>query len=100
MYSGRSCGGIYNTTIQGSILSPNWPGEYPAYLHCTWEITTDRDRRILIVIPEISLGDSGQRGVEYCGDELSITASGKRMMWILSYMALYPRGVNFPGSLI
>ena len=90
-HSGRSCGGIFNATLQGSILSPNWPGEYPAYSHCTWEITTARDRRILIVIPEISLGDSGQRGVEYCGDELSITASGKHIIWSLSYLALYLR---------
>jgi hypothetical protein len=40
---------------QGFIQSPNWPGPYPANVECTWKITPEKGRRILIVIPEIHI---------------------------------------------
>lgn len=86
----KICGGSFNQLLQGSIISPNWPGSYPAYSQCTWEITAEQDRRILIVIPEISLGDSGQPGVEFCGDSLTITGNTQKLFDIISF-AIYFR---------
>lgn len=53
----HKCSGETGPRI-GFIQSPNWPGLYPANVECTWKITTEKGRRILIVIPEIQLASS------------------------------------------
>ena len=66
----RQCGGHIGQ-FQGFIQSPNWPGDYPADVECTWSITREKGRRILIVIPEIFLASQDR-----CGDILSMRKSG------------------------
>lgn len=61
------------TTSQGFITSPNWPGDYPANAQCTWEITPERNKRILIVIPQVLLGNQTDR---LCRDILVMRQSG------------------------
>ena len=57
---------------QGKVETPNWPGEYPIDVTCTWNISPPKGRRVLIVIPEIDLDANGR-----CGDKLSMRKSGK-----------------------
>ncbi|XP_028811785.1 signal peptide, CUB and EGF-like domain-containing protein 2 isoform X3 [Denticeps clupeoides] len=60
----RHCGGeLGNYT--GYIESPNYPGNYPANVECTWTIAPPPKRRILIVVPEIYLPIEDE-----CGDYL------------------------------
>ncbi|KAK2183706.1 hypothetical protein NP493_299g03061 [Ridgeia piscesae] len=65
----HKCGG-YIGLHQGFIQSPNWPGEYPANVECTWTIKPAKGRRVLIVIPEIFF--PVQDG---CGDSLVMRKS-------------------------
>jgi hypothetical protein len=57
---------------QGFIQSPNWPGDYPANTECTWTISPSKGRRILVVIPEISLVAQDR-----CGDSLVMRKAGE-----------------------
>ncbi|XP_058032164.1 signal peptide, CUB and EGF-like domain-containing protein 3 isoform X8 [Ahaetulla prasina] len=60
----RQCGGELGE-FTGYIESPNYPGNYPANVECTWNINPPPKRKILIVVPEIFLPSEDE-----CGDVL------------------------------
>ncbi|XP_074473089.1 signal peptide, CUB and EGF-like domain-containing protein 2 isoform X4 [Sebastes fasciatus] len=65
----RHCGGELGD-FTGFIESPNYPGNYPANVECTWTINPPPKRRILIVVPEIFLPIEDE-----CGDFLVMRKS-------------------------
>ncbi|XP_076011770.1 signal peptide, CUB and EGF-like domain-containing protein 2 isoform X3 [Genypterus blacodes] len=65
----RHCGGELGD-FTGFIESPNYPGNYPANVECTWTINPPPKRRILIVVPEIFLPIEDE-----CGDYLVMRKS-------------------------
>ncbi|XP_043943235.1 signal peptide, CUB and EGF-like domain-containing protein 1 [Protopterus annectens] len=65
----QHCGGELGE-YTGYIESPNYPGDYPANVECTWNITPPPKRRILIVVPEIFLPIEDE-----CGDVLVMRKS-------------------------
>ncbi|XP_034625958.1 signal peptide, CUB and EGF-like domain-containing protein 2 isoform X6 [Trachemys scripta elegans] len=65
----RHCGGELGD-FTGYIESPNYPGNYPANIECTWTINPPPKRRILIVVPEIFLPIDDE-----CGDYLVMRKS-------------------------
>ncbi|XP_042272944.1 signal peptide, CUB and EGF-like domain-containing protein 2 isoform X5 [Thunnus maccoyii] len=65
----RQCGGELGD-FTGYIESPNYPGNYPANIECTWTINPPPKRRILIVVPEIFLPIEDE-----CGDYLVMRKS-------------------------
>lgn len=65
----RHCGGELGD-FTGYIESPNYPGNYPANVECTWTINPPPKRRILIVVPEIFLPIEDE-----CGDYLVMRKS-------------------------
>ncbi|XP_041651136.1 signal peptide, CUB and EGF-like domain-containing protein 2 isoform X8 [Cheilinus undulatus] len=65
----RHCGGELGD-FTGYIESPNYPGNYPANVECTWTINPPPKRRILIVVPEIYLPIEDE-----CGDYLVMRKS-------------------------
>uniref|UniRef100_A0A8C5FZB7 Signal peptide, CUB and EGF-like domain-containing protein 2 n=1 Tax=Gouania willdenowi TaxID=441366 RepID=A0A8C5FZB7_GOUWI len=65
----RQCGGELGD-FSGYIESPNYPGNYPANVECTWTINPPPKRRILIVVPEIYLPIEDE-----CGDYLVMRKS-------------------------
>ncbi|XP_047666412.1 signal peptide, CUB and EGF-like domain-containing protein 2 isoform X1 [Tachysurus fulvidraco] len=65
----RHCGGELGN-FSGFIESPNYPGDYPANVECTWIISPPPKRRILIVVPEIFLPMEDE-----CGDYLVMRKS-------------------------
>uniref|UniRef100_A0A7N6AU86 Signal peptide, CUB and EGF-like domain-containing protein 2 n=1 Tax=Anabas testudineus TaxID=64144 RepID=A0A7N6AU86_ANATE len=65
----RQCGGDLGD-FTGYIESPNYPGNYPANVECTWIINPPPKRRILIVVPEIFLPIEDE-----CGDYLVMRKS-------------------------
>ncbi|XP_041847221.1 signal peptide, CUB and EGF-like domain-containing protein 2 isoform X3 [Melanotaenia boesemani] len=65
----RQCGGQLGD-FTGYIESPNYPGNYPANIACTWTINPPPKRRILIVVPEIYLPIEDE-----CGDYLVMRKS-------------------------
>ncbi|XP_017556122.1 signal peptide, CUB and EGF-like domain-containing protein 2 isoform X4 [Pygocentrus nattereri] len=65
----RHCGGELGD-YTGYIESPNYPGDYPANIECTWIINPPPKRRILIVVPEIFLPMEDE-----CGDYLVMRKS-------------------------
>ncbi|XP_067298818.1 signal peptide, CUB and EGF-like domain-containing protein 2 isoform X8 [Pseudorasbora parva] len=65
----RHCGGELGE-FTGYIESPNYPGNYPANIECTWTITPPPKRRILVVVPEIYLPIEDE-----CGDYLVMRKS-------------------------
>ncbi|XP_038557584.1 signal peptide, CUB and EGF-like domain-containing protein 2 isoform X5 [Micropterus salmoides] len=65
----RQCGGHLGD-FTGYIESPNYPGNYPANVECTWTINPPPKRRILIVVPEIFLPIEDE-----CGDYLVMRKS-------------------------
>uniref|UniRef100_A0A8C9W1Z0 Signal peptide, CUB domain, EGF-like 2 n=1 Tax=Scleropages formosus TaxID=113540 RepID=A0A8C9W1Z0_SCLFO len=65
----RHCGGELGE-FTGYIESPNFPGNYPANVECTWTINPPPKRRILIVVPEIYLPIEDE-----CGDYLVMRKS-------------------------
>lgn len=73
--AGRRCGGVFKDVTQGSIVSPNWPGNYPTNSDCTWEVIPEKNRKILIVIPEIDLDSSSK--TQLCGDKLIMRRTGE-----------------------
>ncbi|MGH0187051.1 UNVERIFIED_CONTAM: hypothetical protein FKN15_023573 [Acipenser sinensis] len=60
----QHCGGELGE-YTGYIESPNFPGNYPANVECTWNINPPPKRKILIVVPEIFLPSEDE-----CGDVL------------------------------
>ncbi|XP_035671935.1 signal peptide, CUB and EGF-like domain-containing protein 1 isoform X8 [Branchiostoma floridae] len=60
----RTCGGEIGD-FMGYIQSPNYPGNYPSNVECTWHIVPPKGRRILVVVPEIYLPAKDD-----CGDVL------------------------------
>ncbi|XP_077084533.1 signal peptide, CUB and EGF-like domain-containing protein 2 isoform X8 [Siphateles boraxobius] len=65
----RHCGGELGE-FNGYIESPNYPGNYPANIECTWTIIPPPKRRILVVVPEIYLPIEDE-----CGDYLVMRKS-------------------------
>nr|XP_006642554.2 PREDICTED: signal peptide, CUB and EGF-like domain-containing protein 2 isoform X3 [Lepisosteus oculatus] len=65
----RHCGGELGD-FTGYIESPNYPGNYPANIECTWTINPPPKRRILLVVPEIFLPIEDE-----CGDYLVMRKS-------------------------
>lgn len=65
----RTCGGKTDGE-HGFIQSPNWPGLYPSNIECTWKITPEKGRRILVVVPEIHLASEDK-----CKDSLVMRKS-------------------------
>ncbi|XP_063254098.1 signal peptide, CUB and EGF-like domain-containing protein 2 isoform X2 [Prinia subflava] len=65
----RQCGGDLGD-YTGYIESPNYPGDYPANIECTWSINPPPKRRILVVVPEIFLPIEDE-----CGDYLVMRKS-------------------------
>ncbi|KAG8142775.1 hypothetical protein E2320_005977 [Naja naja] len=65
----QQCGGELGD-YTGYIESPNYPGDYPANVECTWNISPPPKRRILIVVPEIFLPIEDE-----CGDVLVMRKS-------------------------
>ncbi|KAL3842048.1 hypothetical protein ACJMK2_020113 [Sinanodonta woodiana] len=65
----KQCGG-YVGRFQGLIESPNYPGEYPNNVTCTWKIKPDKGRRILVIIPEAVIPKADK-----CGDSLIMRKS-------------------------
>ncbi|XP_072128698.1 signal peptide, CUB and EGF-like domain-containing protein 2 isoform X3 [Mobula birostris] len=65
----RQCGGELGD-YTGYIESPNYPGDYPANVECTWNLSPPPKRRILIVVPEIFLPIDDE-----CGDYLVMRKS-------------------------
>lgn len=70
-FADRQCGGELGD-FTGYIESPNYPGNYPANVECTWTINPPPKRRILIVVPEIFLPIEDE-----CGDYLVMRKSCK-----------------------
>lgn len=70
-FADRQCGGELGD-FTGYIESPNYPGNYPANVECTWTISPPPKRRILIVVPEIYLPIEDE-----CGDYLVMRKSCK-----------------------
>lgn len=68
-FTDRQCGGQLGD-FTGYIESPNYPGNYPANVECTWTINPPPKRRILIVVPEIYLPIEDE-----CGDYLVMRKS-------------------------
>nr|XP_006817984.1 PREDICTED: signal peptide, CUB domain, EGF-like 2 [Saccoglossus kowalevskii] len=68
---GKRCGGEINE-YSGFIESPNYPGDYPTNVECTWNISPPKGRRILVVIPEIFLANDA---TDMCGDQLVMRKS-------------------------
>ncbi|KAM4797488.1 signal peptide, CUB and EGF-like domain-containing protein 1 isoform 5-T5 [Rhinophrynus dorsalis] len=60
----RHCGGELGD-YTGFLESPNYPGNYPSSVECTWSISPPPKRKILLVVPEIFLPSEDE-----CGDLL------------------------------
>ncbi|KAM3934404.1 signal peptide, CUB and EGF-like domain-containing protein 3 isoform 2-T2 [Leptodactylus fuscus] len=60
----RQCGGELGE-YTGFLESPNYPGNYPSNVECTWNISPPSKRKILLVVPEIFLPSEDE-----CGDLL------------------------------
>lgn len=83
-FTDQHCGGELGD-YTGYIESPNYPGDYPANVECTWNINPPPKRRILIVVPEIFLPIEDE-----CGDVLVMRKSGK--LPVLSDSNVYIKG--------
>lgn len=75
-FTDRQCGGELGD-FTGFIESPNYPGNYPANVECTWTINPPPKRRILIVVPEIYLPIEDE-----CGDYLVMRKSCKFELFV------------------
>ncbi|XP_071450823.1 signal peptide, CUB and EGF-like domain-containing protein 2 [Hetaerina americana] len=53
----------------GVIESPNYPGNYPNNIDCTWIVKPGRGRRLLVIVPDIKLAN------DKCGDYLVMRKS-------------------------
>ena len=64
MYSiAAQCGGRL-TDPQGTIVSPNYPGEYPPGSFCIWEVNVDVNDVIILEFHDFDL-ESSTKGCEY-----------------------------------
>ncbi|CAG2055406.1 unnamed protein product, partial [Timema podura] len=60
VFVGRICSS-YIHDLQGFIESPNFPGEYPNNVECTWIMKPPRGRRLLFIVAHVDLaGDKCQ----------------------------------------
>ena len=83
----RTCRG-QTTGVRGFIQSPNWPGDYPANIECTWAISPQRGRRILFVVPEMHLVTRDR-----CRDSLVMRKNGKIFIFsLLLFFIIRPIG--------
>ncbi|XP_046395784.1 signal peptide, CUB and EGF-like domain-containing protein 2 [Ischnura elegans] len=53
----------------GVIESPNYPGNYPNNIDCTWIVKPGKGRRLLVIVPDIKLAN------DKCGDYLVMRKS-------------------------
>lgn len=90
-FTDRQCGGELGD-FTGYIESPNYPGNYPANVECTWTINPPPKRRILIVVPEIYLPIEDE-----CGDYLVMRKSCKCLTysWIPGALLSHGQDVVF-----
>ncbi|XP_052801890.1 signal peptide, CUB and EGF-like domain-containing protein 1 isoform X2 [Mya arenaria] len=67
----HECGAVFSKDgFEGVIESPNYPGDYPTNVTCVWKIRPAKDRRILVIIPQVSLPKADK-----CGDKLVMRKS-------------------------
>lgn len=67
----RTCGEVFSKkTLSGVLESPNYPGDYPTNISCIWKIKPSKNRRILVIIPDIDLPKEDK-----CGDKLVLRKS-------------------------
>ena len=59
-------------TLSGVLESPNYPGDYPTNITCIWKIKPSKNRRILVIIPDIDIPKEDK-----CGDQLVMRKSSK-----------------------
>jgi len=75
-----------SSSIRGFLQSPNWPGDYPHNVRCTWTLGDvsggvvdvevargSNRRRLLVVVTEVALSGGTRRSNVECGDSLVIT---------------------------
>ncbi|XP_064643493.1 cubilin-like [Lineus longissimus] len=58
------CGGNF-TTISGTLLSPNYPGDYPHNTDCSWMITVKENANIEMVVEDFAM-EVTSSGSEQC----------------------------------
>uniref|UniRef100_A0A8C7SKJ0 Signal peptide, CUB and EGF-like domain-containing protein 2 n=1 Tax=Oncorhynchus mykiss TaxID=8022 RepID=A0A8C7SKJ0_ONCMY len=85
----RHCGGEMGD-FTGYIESPNYPGNYPANIECTWTINPPPKRRILIVVPEIFLPIEDE-----CGDYLVMRKTLSNSVTTYETCQTYERPIAF-----
>uniref|UniRef100_A0A665VWD1 Signal peptide, CUB and EGF-like domain-containing protein 2 n=1 Tax=Echeneis naucrates TaxID=173247 RepID=A0A665VWD1_ECHNA len=85
----RQCGGELGD-FTGYIESPNYPGNYPANVECTWTINPPPKRRILIVVPEIYLPIEDE-----CGDYLVMRKTLSNSVTTYETCQTYERPIAF-----
>uniref|UniRef100_A0A673CZW6 Signal peptide, CUB and EGF-like domain-containing protein 2 n=1 Tax=Sphaeramia orbicularis TaxID=375764 RepID=A0A673CZW6_9TELE len=85
----RQCGGELGD-FTGYIESPNYPGNYPANIECTWTINPPPKRRILIVVPEIYLPIEDE-----CGDYLVMRKTLSNSVTTYETCQTYERPIAF-----
>uniref|UniRef100_A0A8C5FTN4 Signal peptide, CUB domain, EGF-like 2 n=1 Tax=Gadus morhua TaxID=8049 RepID=A0A8C5FTN4_GADMO len=85
----RHCGGELGD-FSGYIESPNYPGNYPANVECTWTINPPPKRRILIVVPEIFLPIEDE-----CGDYLVMRKTLSNSVTTYETCQTYERPIAF-----
>uniref|UniRef100_A0A8C7YI12 Signal peptide, CUB domain, EGF-like 2 n=1 Tax=Oryzias sinensis TaxID=183150 RepID=A0A8C7YI12_9TELE len=85
----RQCGGELGE-FTGYIESPNYPGNYPANIECTWTINPPPKRRILIVVPEIYLPIEDE-----CGDYLVMRKTLSNSVTTYETCQTYERPIAF-----
>uniref|UniRef100_A0A671W0U3 Signal peptide, CUB and EGF-like domain-containing protein 2 n=1 Tax=Sparus aurata TaxID=8175 RepID=A0A671W0U3_SPAAU len=85
----RQCGGELGD-FTGYIESPNYPGNYPANVECTWTINPPPKRRILIVVPEIFLPIEDE-----CGDYLVMRKTLSNSVTTYETCQTYERPIAF-----
>uniref|UniRef100_A0A670YEV8 Signal peptide, CUB and EGF-like domain-containing protein 2 n=1 Tax=Pseudonaja textilis TaxID=8673 RepID=A0A670YEV8_PSETE len=85
----QQCGGELGD-YTGYIESPNYPGDYPANVECTWNISPPPKRRILIVVPEIFLPIEDE-----CGDVLVMRKTSPTSITTYETCQTYERPIAF-----
>ena len=49
------CGSIFDNITSDVIQTPNYPQPYPSGITCEWIINPPKDRKVIFLIPKISL---------------------------------------------
>lgn len=57
--------------MYGVIESPNYPGNYPNNIDCTWIVKPGKGRRLLVIVPDVKIANDN------CGDYLVMRKSSK-----------------------